>query len=380
MTDTNVDKPAILAVTDRLGDEPHNGSQVFANALLTQLASWYDLRVVVPEGQGGDWPVIEVPKDIDVHSKASATAWPDISLIYNLGATSFACRASEWAARLLPNVPLVNHFQINLACYAEHQEVDSTSALSFADEQARVSAIATCNLFPSHSELALATQFYPKTLADHYVVPNPFVAADYLTPAPKREAFTFFAAGRFSDVVKGADLLYRAFANLIEDGASAVLDVVSDSDRFSPLLRYLPESAWKRDDWMARDALHARMRAASVVVVPSRYEPFGLVALEALALGKPVIATAVGGLQEIVHHGATGWLSPAHEGSRGLCVAMADALDAGSEVLAQMGSVGSQMVLEEHSLERIARLVCRHLDNARCLGTSTVTRQGNRCS
>ncbi|MEZ5271621.1 MAG: glycosyltransferase [Ilumatobacteraceae bacterium] len=51
-------------------------------------------------------------------------------------------------------------------------------------------------------------------------------------------------------------------------------------------------------------------RAADAVVVPSRSESFGLVALEASACGVPVVASGVGGLLTLVDHGETGYLVP----------------------------------------------------------------------
>ena len=61
----------------------------------------------------------------------------------------------------------------------------------------------------------------------------------------------------------------------------------------------------------AQDTLPYYYSAAEVCIVPSHYESFGLVALEAMACGTPVIASRVGGLQSTVEDGVTGLLVPA---------------------------------------------------------------------
>jgi glycosyltransferase involved in cell wall biosynthesis len=65
-----------------------------------------------------------------------------------------------------------------------------------------------------------------------------------------------------------------------------------------------------------RDDIAAVLSAVDVVACPSHREPFSLVALEALAAGRPVVATTAGGLPEVVNDGVTGLVVPARDPRR----------------------------------------------------------------
>jgi D-inositol-3-phosphate glycosyltransferase len=62
-----------------------------------------------------------------------------------------------------------------------------------------------------------------------------------------------------------------------------------------------------------QDTLPYYYSAAEVVVMPSHYESFGMVALEAMACGTPVIASQVGGLAFLVQDGVTGYTVPSED-------------------------------------------------------------------
>jgi glycosyltransferase involved in cell wall biosynthesis len=70
------------------------------------------------------------------------------------------------------------------------------------------------------------------------------------------------------------------------------------------------------------DEVAPLLAAADLLLLPSETESFGLVALEAMASGVPVVASDVGGLPEVVAHGATGFLAPVGdiEAMAGYCV------------------------------------------------------------
>lgn len=101
---------------------------------------------------------------------------------------------------------------------------------------------------------------------------------------------------------------------------------------------------------------HRRMlqtiAGADIVVVPSRFEGFGLAAVEAMALSRPVLATAVGGLTEIIEHGRSGVLVPPNDP-----VAMAHALaslEPDAPLRARLGAGGRRRVEQVFELPVIA--------------------------
>ena len=104
-----------------------------------------------------------------------------------------------------------------------------------------------------------------------------------------------------------------------------------------------------------RSDVPAVMRACDLVVLSSRTEGLGLVLLEAMAERRAVVATAVGGVPEIVVDGETGLLVPAGD-PPALAAAMLRVL--GSSVLRQqMGDAGRLRVDAEFTVERMARKI-----------------------
>jgi D-inositol-3-phosphate glycosyltransferase len=115
--------------------------------------------------------------------------------------------------------------------------------------------------------------------------------------------------------LKGIDVLIRAASQL--DGRFQLL-VVGGDEKDAPRTGELQALARELGiagkvvfaDAVPHDELPRYYNAASVCIVPSYYESFGLVALEAMACGVPVIASRVGGLKETVQDGRTGYLIP----------------------------------------------------------------------
>jgi hypothetical protein len=205
----------------------------------------------------------------------------------------------EWEAR-----PLYEHFMVRKMIAAEAKAL-ATAPLLLANSRAVVADLeAAYGLSLPQSRLVLA----------------PHGTEDLLAGAPPSapgEGYCILFVGRF-EPRKGFDLAAEAALAVLEampeaefTFAGGEYDAAAMAALPAPLagaLRQHPRIRWP--GVLDRPALEAAYRAADVVLVPSRYESFGLVAIEAMSAGKPVVALAVGGLAEVVTHGVDGLLVP----------------------------------------------------------------------
>jgi len=131
------------------------------------------------------------------------------------------------------------------------------------------------------------------------------------------------AAGRFADV-KGTPDLFGVMRGVLARVPSAAFVVAGGipanrraearwRERWDESASAAERARIRWTGWLAPDALAMCYRDAAALIVSSRHETFGLVALEAMLHGLPVVATAAGGLAELIAHGETGLLSPPGE-------------------------------------------------------------------
>lgn len=149
---------------------------------------------------------------------------------------------------------------------------------------------------------------------DCHVIPNG-VDPSFFHPVPstRREAGRLLFAGRLSPQ-KGCDLALHALRELLPTFPELRLHVAGEGpweQAYRNLARRLgigDRVRWL--GWLEPAALREEYRRCRALLMPSRFEPFGLSALEAMACGAPVVAAGVDGLPEFLTDQETGVLVP----------------------------------------------------------------------
>jgi D-inositol-3-phosphate glycosyltransferase len=234
-------------------------------------------------------------------------------------------------------VPIVHMFHTLAAMKNRVARSADEAASSFRlDSEGRLLRDADCIVAATQAELAQFQWLYHADVRRVVVIP-PGVDISRFYPIPQDEAKEFVGVpcnqnmllfvGRI-EPLKGIDTLLEAVALLKQQGTLdrnplcvAVIggEPDADPDRVSEEMGRLKtlRATLGIDDVVTflgkrdQDTLQYYYSAALAVVVPSHYESFGLVALEAMACGRPVVASETGGLAFLVRDNETGFHVPA---------------------------------------------------------------------
>jgi glycosyltransferase involved in cell wall biosynthesis len=180
----------------------------------------------------------------------------------------------------------------------------------------------------------------PNCVPHLHVIPNAVELEDLVQTVPdtcamarrygnvKRKYFLFL--GRLV-AQKGVDVLIEAFQMVVQRHPSSLLIIAGSGPEQDRLKRQAEGNGLtncihfvgpvRSDDrvWLLQHALS--------VVVPSRFEPFGKVTVEAFACGTPAVGTSVGGITELIDNGRNGILVPVDDAAKlaqGLCDMLTD--------------------------------------------------------
>ncbi|WP_326533325.1 glycosyltransferase [Pseudorhodoferax sp.] len=191
---------------------------------------------------------------------------------------------------------------------------------------------------------------------------------EQLAQVPVPQAPRLLFVGRLCEE-KGLPLLVEAVARLVQSGARCELAIVGDGPLKGYLERFIADrglaDAIVLLGWRDSAGVAQELNRSRALVLPSFAEGLPVVIMEAMAMGRPVVTTAIAGIPELVRDGHNGWMVPA-----GAVDALGDALrevvQADAARLDEMGRAGMRMVREQHSVgTEVGKLEAQFLDTLR---------------
>lgn len=197
------------------------------------------------------------------------------------------------------------------------------------------------------------------TMAKRFIIDNP-VSSSYFTENEKNPSQIIFIG--YIRPEKGIDILVAAFNKIRQQYKDIRLNIIGPSSKlFSNYFLEISElcdsavndgqillSGFKKSTQIAEE-----LSRSYFLVLPSYHEPFGVVLIESLAMGTPVIASRVGGIPYIVEDGKTGILVEPGD-VNALAEKMQLLLEDG-ELRQQMGQRGKQEAMKRFHLDVVAK-------------------------
>lgn len=296
------------------------------------------------------------------------------SLVYHLAYLAEACRLVPWLARS-GAAHLHAHFGTNSTEVAMLARILGGPSYSFVvhgpdefdqpeqlhlREKARYAKFVVA--ISSYGRSQLFRWLRPEDRGKVAVVHCGLEAAFHgAADAPIPDAPRLVCVGRLS-AQKGQFMLVEAIRTLAGRGVRCELVLVGDGETRAELECMIASYGLARQvritGWVGSQEVRAEILAARALVLPSFAEGLPVVLMEAMALGRPVLATYVAGIPELVVAGQHGWLFPAGD-LTGLTRAMEDCLASSPQELAAMGKAGRTRALARHSIEASAARLSR---------------------
>ncbi|MGH8288889.1 MAG: glycosyltransferase [Steroidobacteraceae bacterium] len=286
------------------------------------------------------------------------------SLAYHLAYVAEACRIVPWLTDFGAE-HLHAHFGTNSAevamligalggppySFTVHGPDEYMSPMGLEEKVHRASFVVGISDF-GRSQLYMRSEHsdWPKIKVVHCGVERKFYEG---AAAPVSAASRLICVGRLCEA-KGQVLLVEAAARFAARGIELELVLAGDGpmrNELEALIRdYRVERQVRITGWISGADVRREILAARALVLPSFAEGLPVVIMEAMALRRPVLATYIAGIPELVRPGDTGWLFPAGCVDE-LMKAMEDCLYQPAETLQAMGEAAQRRVIARHSIE-----------------------------
>jgi len=184
----------------------------------------------------------------------------------------------------------------------EHSSALLKSDYPYQNRKMLKTVVESANTFICVSEsLKSAVIKWTGTKKDLPVIPDPIDHRFSYHERIENPFFVFFSAGNLVDS-KRFDLLIHAFCDAFEINDSVILRIAGDGVNFNELQDLIEKNHRQEQirlcGRLSRDEMFDEYVNCDVFVLPSRYETFGIVYREAMAVGRPVISTKNGGIED----------------------------------------------------------------------------------
>jgi glycosyltransferase involved in cell wall biosynthesis len=329
------------------------GVQRLAAQLLPALEQRGYRYVVVTTHRDGDGPGVSHYGKIPVHRISFGNAWSSIDRLVQVRQ-----QIAELKRSFAPD--LIHIYGLSPSNSFHHLTTPAYSApvlvslhSTWGPLAERTLRDATWVVCCSQALLKTAQQLVPAILPRSSVIYNgrgqpPFEPRPLSAHPPR-----LLCVGRLAPE-KGFDIALAAFGKILDRFPNARMIIAGDGTEKESFRRQI--DALDLTDrveligWVPQGETFRLFDSATLVIIPSRREGFSLVAVEAASMARPVVATRVGGLPEVVLHEKTGLLVPA-ENSDTLAEAISFLLEH-PETATRMGDAGRRRAARKFRWDR----------------------------